>query len=344
MANDYFDFLENNTSENKQEPSANGNDMVNLTVRADADCQVVCDGDFLFLVNANQITKEKVPFGQHIMQFISIDYPDAMVEKIVDYDIAGKNYLLIVNELKGQIAAICSQKEEQEIQRTAAEKAKAENDAKVRAEQQEQERVKALLNIDFVEKYINQSDSSIKEEYDIVKLSQAVDNEIKPAVDGGSPSAAFVYSRLLEVGLGVKKDDGAALKYLRMAAENGVARAQNNLGNRYYYGNGLPQDYEEAVLWYLKAVAQNLPAAQNNLGEYYFYGQGVPQDYTKAAEWYAKAAEQGYADAQYNLGVCYDNGHGVPKNPAKAVEWYKKAAEQDNVAAKFELGIYKPFN
>lgn len=105
MANNYFDFLEQNAQQDKPSNDAPQNDgTVNLTVRADAECQVVCDGDFLFLLNANQIVKEKAPVGQHILQFISIDHPEICIEKIVDFPEAGKSYVVIVNEFKAQVA------------------------------------------------------------------------------------------------------------------------------------------------------------------------------------------------------------------------------------------------
>ena len=125
MATDYFDFLNQSSQQEKpatEEPKSDG--LVNLTVRADADCQVVCDGDSLLLLNANQIVKEKAPVGQHILQFISIEHPDICVEKIVDWPDSGKNYLVIVNELKPLIAGKAKQVEEK----------KAAADAKAREE------------------------------------------------------------------------------------------------------------------------------------------------------------------------------------------------------------------
>ena len=69
---------------------------------------------------------------------------------------------------------------------------------------------------------------------------------------------------------------------------------------------GVPQDYAEAVKWYRLAAEQGDAVAQYNLGVMYDNGQGVPQDYAEAVKWYRLAAEQGYAHAQRNLGVMYD--------------------------------------
>ena len=77
------------------------------------------------------------------------------------------------------------------------------------------------------------------------------------------------------------------------------AEIQNNLGTAFFYGgDGTPQDYSKALYWYQKAADQGLAKAQTNLGFLYANGQGVPKNYAQAAIWYRKAADQGYAKAQ----------------------------------------------
>ena len=57
---------------------------------------------------------------------------------------------------------------------------------------------------------------------------------------------------------------------------------------------------DKAVEWYLKAAEQGLAKAQYNLGCCYQEGDGINADYYKAVKWYRKAADQGHADAQHN--------------------------------------------
>ena len=106
-------------------------------------------------------------------------------------------------------------------------------------------------------------------------------------------------------GDGVEQDYAEAVRLWRLAAEQGYALAQNNLGYAYYNGDGVKQDYAEAVRWYRLAAEQGDADAQNNLGIAYASGKGVEQDYAEAVRWYRLAAEQGYALAQYNLGIAY---------------------------------------
>ena len=139
---------------------------------------------------------------------------------------------------------------------------------------------------------------------------------------------------------GKNKTYEIAIKWFHMAAEQGYASAQYNLGVCYEYGHGVPQDYKMAVKWYLEAAKQEDKTAQYNLGICYFNGHGVTQDYGEAVKWFRLAAEQGFAAAQYNLGVCYENGSGIPQSFVDALIWYRKAATKGYAAAQTNIGVY----
>ena len=83
------------------------------------------------------------------------------------------------------------------------------------------------------------------------------------------------------------------MKWYRLAAEQGMALAQNSLGVNYYNGEGVTQDYAEAVKWWRKAAEQGNAVAQSNIGEAYRDGLGVPQDDVMALKWYNTAIESG---------------------------------------------------
>ena len=102
----------------------------------------------------------------------------------------------------------------------------------------------------------------------------------------------------------------------------------------YSGGYSAPQDHKEAVKWYTRAAEQGHARAQNNLGVMYEYGFGVPQDYKAAVKWYTLAAEQGIARAQHNLALKYENGFGVLQDYVKAYMWYNIAASLGNETAK----------
>jgi len=130
-----------------------------------------------------------------------------------------------------------------------------------------------------------------------------------------------------------RKDYAEAVKWYRLAAAQGDADAQYNLGVMYDNGQGVVQDYAEAVKWYRLAAAQGDADAQYNLGVMYDNGQGVVQDYTEAVKWYRLAAAQGNAKAQSNLGVMYGRGQGVIQDYVRAHMWFNLAAVKGNADA-----------
>jgi len=77
----------------------------NITIRVDADCVLQCDGEFIdLLLHAGLMAKTQLPVGQHLLEFISTENPNIKVEKVVDFPESDKNYLVMVNELKAQLA------------------------------------------------------------------------------------------------------------------------------------------------------------------------------------------------------------------------------------------------
>lgn len=138
----------------------------------------------------------------------------------------------------------------------------------------------------------------------------------------------------------------------------------------------------EAVRWFKLAAEQGNAEGQYWLGRVYEigYGWGVEEDPAEALRWYTKAAEQGYAEAQhqrtrlveardtskfieplpidreaekqirtrklrweeanhyYSRGGAYSHGWGVEEGSVGGVRWYRKAAELGHLGAQYELG------
>ncbi len=69
---------------------------------------------------------------------------------------------------------------------------------------------------------------------------------------GRRPSSGVMYQN----GKGVTQNDAEALKWYRLAADQGNAFAQGNLGWMYHNGDGVSQDYAEASKLYRLAADQ----------------------------------------------------------------------------------------
>jgi hypothetical protein len=70
--------------------------------------------------------------------------------------------------------------------------------------------------------------------------------------------------------------------------------------------------------------------AQFDLAEAYFEGNGIAKDLATGIDWLKKSASQGYAGAEVTLGFLYQNGVQVPKDPHEAAKWYRRAARQSD--------------
>ena len=124
------------------------------------------------------------------------------------------------------------------------------------------------------------------------------------------------------------------LKRVISAANAGEAWAQFGLGVLYEMGRGgFPQSDTEAVRWYRLAAEQGDSAGQTMLGVMYSRGQGVPQNDTEASRLFQMAADQGSARAQTLLGVQYFLGRGVPESYVLAYKWFNLAAASGDANA-----------
>jgi hypothetical protein len=117
-------------------------------------------------------------------------------------------------------------------------------------------------------------------------------------------------------------DYATALKEWRPMAEQGVARAQLNLGYMYDYCEGVPEDDVLAARLYRLAAEPGLADAQNDLGVMYGAGEGVPKDYALAYIWWNLAAAQGEEYAVKNRDIVARN-----MTPAQIAEAQRMARE-----------------
>ena len=78
---------------------------------------------------------------------------------------------------------------------------------------------------------------------------------------------------------------------------------QTFVGDHYYYGDGITQNYAEAIKWYRLAAEQGYADAQYNLGLMYANGEDVPEDKVLAYMWWNLAAANGNDGASKNKDI-----------------------------------------
>jgi TPR repeat protein len=176
-------------------------------------------------------------------------------------------------------------------------------------------------------------------------------------------------------GNGVKLDEKEGFKLYLSAAQQGSARAQNQLGILYDEGIGVAKSCEESVRWYNKAIKQNYAKAKSNMAKKYHDGDCVDKDIDKSVQlykecaeagitlcmksaaivyyqdlknpkmafkWIVKAAQKGDAEAQLLTGTLYYKGNGVAADKRKASYWFRQAAAQGDqraIEAIMSLGL-----
>lgn len=114
---------------------------------------------------------------------------------------------------------------------------------------------------------------------------------------------------------------GDPLYWRRAAAEQGLAVAQFDLGQRYEKGDGVPRDMTQALAWYRKAAENFSSKAALRLGQLYLARDEGVFDPAQAVIWLNEAADDREADSFALLAECFRTGQGVEKDTETALMW-----------------------
>ena len=114
----------------------------------------------------------------------------------------------------------------------------------------------------------------------------------------------------------------------------------NALGVHNNYGFGIPINYKKAVRWYKLAAEEGYLHAISNLGSMYLKGKGVPRDYKEALRLFRLAAEKEDVQALNLLGLMYYEGHGVIKNYKHTFNYhFATTKETEHLVSKYLANI-----
>ena len=106
------------------------------------------------------------------------------------------------------------------------------------------------------------------------------------------------------------------------------------LGVMFYEGAVVEQNYKEAVKWHRLAAEQGHAGSINNLGVCYGQGKGLIVNYKEAARLYEQSARKGYALGMMNIAQMYESGVGVEEDKIYAYMWFDLANEAGHSSAK----------
>jgi TPR repeat protein len=144
---------------------------------------------------------------------------------------------------------------------------------------------------------------------------------------------------------GVAQNYKEAMKWYKLAADQGDASSMIHIGRMYADGKGVTKDFAEAIRWHKLAASQegdeNSGWAQSLLGRTYYNGEGVTQDFTEAFKWYKLAADQKQPKDMLIIGKMYLNGEGVKQDFMKALKLFQGQAYDGNEAQALIEKMYK---
>lgn len=163
-----------------------------------------------------------------------------------------------------------------------------------------------------------------------------------PLALAGDATAQYSLGKIYETGnMDLERDYGRAVEWYRLAAAQGVAAAQNNLGLMYAQGRGVARDVGRAAELWSAASKQNHDMAQFNLGLAYFRGEGLAENKQEAESRFRQAAKLGLAEAQYALGQVRLHGLTAEADRGEALAWYQLAAAQGHVKAREQAKLLR---
>lgn len=158
---------------------------------------------------------------------------------------------------------------------------------------------------------------------------------LRPAAAAGHPRAASLLAALYEDGRGTGQDRAEALRWYRVAAEQGQPEAMAALGRLLLQEPG-PEARESAWKWLRQAAQMDDRDGQYHLG-WLLAQPGSTRDEAQAWQLFAKAAAQGHVGAQVAAAVQLLAGRGVGKDEKAAAGWLQRAAARQDPVAHYLL-------
>lgn len=129
-----------------------------------------------------------------------------------------------------------------------------------------------------------------------------------------------------------KDDKNSKLFWLKRSAENGLALAQNELGNAYREGLlGMQTSFTEAAKWLTMSSVYNADAL-NNLGLLLLFSDASRSKAGEAVSYFKNGALMGSTAAMENLAIAYVKGSGVAKiDLDEAIYWFEMCGTGDSL-------------
>jgi TPR repeat protein len=119
-------------------------------------------------------------------------------------------------------------------------------------------------------------------------------------------------------------DEGNPVAQYHLGTLYAVQMSKCYRGSMADYRQRRKPDFPRAIKWLSMAAEQGMPEAKRKLGLLYLGEKGGMTDPLKAREYLICGAEAGDTEAQFQLGLFYEAGKGGVTNFAEAIKWFQK--------------------
>jgi TPR repeat protein len=151
--------------------------------------------------------------------------------------------------------------------------------------------------------------------------------DLEARARAGDASAQIALGRSIADGGQAPADPAAAIRWFRMAADQGSGEGLYELALAHLRGAGVERDASRARELFAKAWDAGFAGGAYQLGLMDRRGLGQAPDLASSVRWLTRAAEKGHALAQARLGVDHLEGTGTPQNAFEAYVWLKLASQ-----------------
>ncbi|ATC93452.1 hypothetical protein PTUN_a0699 [Pseudoalteromonas tunicata] len=105
------------------------------------------------------------------------------------------------------------------------------------------------------------------------------------AIKMSIPAYQFLFGDMLAYGVCLDRDVERGMYFIRLAAEQGLAEALEQMGRYYHLGKFVQVDIPQAIVFLREAAALGNLKAQIRLVDLFNKGEGSPADYEDAYRW-----------------------------------------------------------
>lgn len=148
------------------------------------------------------------------------------------------------------------------------------------------------------------------------------------ACDGGLERACVESGALLQLGVGVEKDEAAALPLYQTACQVGELAGCRRLGSLYHAGLGVDRDLGKARQYYAQACDGGMLGGCNSLGLLAHLALDGTSDPPAAVALYLRACDGGHRSACSNLEKLYARGMRPADDPEGTLALWEAGCER----------------